>query len=67
MKKSGKTKSGDRIDLCIDDENRQYAVCWFELCGYDMVVMQFAFGDEAEAFYNAVLAVCEVDWCEMGD
>lgn len=61
MKKTGKTKSGDRIDLFIDEQNRQYAVVWHGLCGYDDVAFQFAFGDEAEAFFNAAIVVIEVE------
>lgn len=59
--KSGKTKSGDRVDLWIDEENQQYVVCWFDHCGYDMVAMKFDFPSDAEAFYNAVLKVKEVE------
>lgn len=61
MDKIGKTKEGDRIHLHIDDEDRQYSVCWFGLCGYDMVTLRFAFGDEAEAFFNAAQAITEVE------
>jgi len=59
--KTGKTKSGDRIDIHVDEENEQYTVCWFDLCGYDMVALQFAFGDEAEAFFNAAQAIIEIE------
>lgn len=59
--KTGKTKSGDRIELFIDEENNRYVVLWFDLCGYDGVSIEFAFATEAEAFFNAVLKVTEVE------
>jgi hypothetical protein len=59
--KTGKTKSEDRIELFIDEENKRYIVLWVDLCGYDTVSMEFAFATEAEAFFNAVLKVIEID------
>ncbi len=59
--KTGKTKSGDRIGLFIDEENKQYAVRWYNLCGYDGVTMIFAEAPHAEEFFDAVLKVEEVE------
>jgi hypothetical protein len=59
--KSGKTKSGDTVKLYIGEEDMQSVVLWYDLCGYDEVTLRFAFPSEAEAFFNAVLKVTEVE------
>ena len=59
--KTGTTKSGDKIDLFIDNEEQRYAVAWYNLCGYCEVTLQFAFGDDAEAFFNAALLVTDIE------
>jgi len=59
--KTGTTKEGDPIALFIDEENKQFVVRWYNLCGYDGVTMHFVFDHEAEAFFNAVLKVTSVE------
>jgi len=59
--KTRTTKSGDPVALFIDEENKQYVVRWYNLCGYDAVTMHFAFLSQATAFFNALLNVTEVE------
>ena len=56
-----KTKSGDNIQLYINEVSMKYTVCWNNLCGYSEVEFTFDYPSEAEAFFNSALDVAEVE------
>lgn len=56
-----KTKSGDDIQLYIDEVYMHYIVRWNNLCGYSKVDFSFDSPSEAESFFNSALDVDNVD------
>jgi hypothetical protein len=57
----GNTKGDDKISLYADNNDQEYHVIWYGLCGYSSVTLRCENEVDAIDLFNALLKVNEVE------